>query len=220
MRVNPDLFIHVLEQIEPLITKQDTHLRLALRPGLKLAVTLRFLATGDSYKTLMYGFRVSHNAICGFLPEVCEAITRTFGEEFLRTPTATEDWREIERVFRTRWNLPHCLGAIDGKHVPITCPPGTHSEYFNYKSFFSILLMAVVDADYRFLNINVGASGSQSDGGVFRDIPFRNDMEEGLLGIPGDEPLPRGNPRLPIPFFFVGDEAFPLKKKSLIGKKT
>lgn len=211
VRVNPQLFTAILERIEDQIRKKDTRFRKALEPGLKLAITLRFLATGDSFKTLMYGFRVASNTICKFIPLVCEAIVDAYAEEFLSTPDTPEEWLEIEEVFRKKWNMPHCLGAIDGKHVAIWCPPKSGSEYFNYKSFFSIVLMAVVDGSYRFLNINVGAKGAGSDGGVFAEIDFKKDMDSGLLNLPPAEPLPGGDPTKPVPYFFVGDEAFPLK---------
>ncbi len=63
MRVDPDMFREILERIGDRIRKQDTWFRKALEPGLKLAITLRHLATGDNYKSLMYGFRVSSNTI-------------------------------------------------------------------------------------------------------------------------------------------------------------
>ena len=211
VRVNPRLFNEILERIEDDIRKQDTGARKALEPGLKLAVTLRFLATGDSYSTLMYGFLVAKNTICKFIGPVCQAIIDAFCRDFMETPDTQEEWREIEAVFRKRWDLPHCLGAIDGKHVALWCPPNTGSEYFNYKGHFSIVLMAVVDANYKFLNINVGAKGAGSDGGLFAAIDFKKDMDRGLLDVPPAEPLPGGDPNKPVPYFFVGDEAFPLK---------
>ena len=46
----------------------------SLPAGLKVAITLRYLSTGDAYKTLLYAFRVAFNTISLFVPEVCEAI--------------------------------------------------------------------------------------------------------------------------------------------------
>ena len=62
------------ERVGPLIHKKDTFWRKALDPGLKLAITLRYLAIGDSYKTLQYGFRVAVNTICNIIPDTCQAI--------------------------------------------------------------------------------------------------------------------------------------------------
>jgi hypothetical protein len=56
-----------------------------------------------------------------------------------------EEWLE------KRWQFPHCCGALDGKHVAVTCPWNTGSVYRNYKGFFSMVIMALVNADYKFL---------------------------------------------------------------------
>ena len=57
-----------------LIMKKDTKFREAIPGSLRLAVTLRFLASGDSFTSLMYTFRISKQAISQMVPEVCEAI--------------------------------------------------------------------------------------------------------------------------------------------------
>lgn len=78
------------------------------------------------------------------------------------------DYEQIAQKFGDRWNLPHCVGAIDGKHIYIEAPHNSASAFYNYKKTFSIILMAVCDADYTFKNVCIGAYGSQSDGGNIR----------------------------------------------------
>lgn len=113
-----------------------------------------------------------------------------------QVPQNNEEWKEIELGFRTRWNFPGYHGAIDGKHVIIQAPPNCGSEYFNYKGSNSVVLMAVVDHDYCFRYVNIGANGRNSDGGIFKNSKLRSDLENNLL--------PKGG-------FLVGDDAFPLK---------
>ena len=60
------------------------------------------------------------------------------------------DWNELETEFRLRWNVPHAIAAFNGKHVAIRKSPKSRSIYNNYTGFFSIILMALVDAEYMF----------------------------------------------------------------------
>lgn len=80
---------------------------------------------------------------------------------------------EVADDFKNKWNYPCCIGALDGKHIALRQPPASGSEYFNYKHFFSVLLMAVVDANYKFIYVDVGAPGRAGDAGVYSDCSFR-----------------------------------------------
>ena len=99
-------------------------------------------------------------------------------------PTDPEDWKKIEERFRNRWNVPHSVGALDGKHIAIKKPKKSGSEYFNYKGYFSVVLLALVAADYKFLRFNVGASGSSSDAQIFNRSKLKRRIENGTLGLP------------------------------------
>ena len=107
-------------------------------------------------------------------------------------PTDPEDWKKIEERFRHRWNVPHAVGALDGKHIAIKKPKKSGSEYVNYKGYFSLVLLALVDADYKFLWVNVGSSGSSSDAQIFNRSKLKRRIENGTLGIPLPEPLGPG----------------------------
>ena len=73
-RLTPIDFEELLLMLGGQITKEDTKFRETIPASLRLAITLRFLASGDSYTSLMYTFRISKQAISRIVPEVCEAI--------------------------------------------------------------------------------------------------------------------------------------------------
>ena len=74
VRMTKSDFEELLTLVAPKIAKKDTNCRLAIPPTIRLAVTLRYLATGDSYASLMYLFKISKQVISSIVPEVCEAI--------------------------------------------------------------------------------------------------------------------------------------------------
>ncbi|KAL7294248.1 hypothetical protein TKK_0012264 [Trichogramma kaykai] len=113
---------------------------------------------------------------------------------------------DIARQFLCKSGVPQCLGAIDGRHVCLKRPSKSGSLYYNYKKFYSIVLQAIVDANYKYIFIDVGAYGSQSDGGIFRDSTFERALDDGNLPIP----TAGVQKNIDVPFFFVGDGAYPL----------
>ncbi|XP_071105394.1 uncharacterized protein [Haliotis cracherodii] len=121
--MTPDLFQEMVEKLTPHLMKQTTLMREPLEVGLKLAATLRFLATGNSYPSLQYSFRVEASTVCKFLPEVCKAIIEVFRDEVLSCPETEEEWKDVAAMFSTRWNYHNCLGALDSKHVAMKKPP-------------------------------------------------------------------------------------------------
>lgn len=79
-RMSPEDFKTLLKLVELKIMKSDTNYRRAIPAAERLALTLRFLATGDSYSSLMYVFKISKQAISKIIPEVCEAIIQVLHE--------------------------------------------------------------------------------------------------------------------------------------------
>lgn len=71
------------------------------------------------------------------------------------------------------------------------------------------MLVAVVDAHYKFVYVTVGAQGRLSDGGLFAHSDLRRAMEAGLLNVPPPELLPNTN--TVMPYMFIADDAFPLR---------
>jgi hypothetical protein len=210
LRMPPEMYDELLQRVGPRITKQHTRYRPSLEPGLKLALTLRHLASGSTYANMQYGWRVPHNTISVVVREVCQAIIDEYLPEVMNCPTTPEGWRDISVKFLKKWNFPHVCGALDGKHIACKCPAKTGSQYFNYKGFHSIVLMALVDADYKFIWADIGGTGSASDAQIYNNSELKELAEDGDLGFPAPDPLP--NDYQDVPYFFIGDDAFALRE--------
>ena len=209
--MSPERFDHLLNLVSPYISKQDTNFRKSINSAERLAVTLRFLASGESQQSLSFSFRIGRSTISKILRETCDAIFCCLSEKYLKSPQSEEDWNKISEDYEKIWNLPHVVGAIDGKHIRIQCPKNSGTLFHNYKGFFSLVLLAVCDARYCFSLYDVGAYGSNNDSGVLLNSVLGQRFENETINLPKAKTL-EGCSFDPLPYFLVGDEIFPLKQ--------
>jgi len=152
---------------------------------------------------------MAHNTIGEIIYDTCNIIWKLFANIHMPFPT-TDMFYKIAQDFETLWNFPNCVGCIDGKHIRIKCPKNTGSMFYNYKHYFSIHLQGICDAKYKFIAIDVGAYGRQSDSGVFTACNIYKHLEENTFNLPPKKPLPYSTS--PMPFVLLGDQGYPLKE--------
>ena len=208
LRMDVDRFDELVHLLTPFLQKQDTNMRECIKPEEMCCIALRYLASGESFRSLEYQFRVSKKAISYIIQEVCAAIIDVLGKYHFKTPKTTEEWMEIAEKFYVRWNFPNGLGGVDGKHIVLQQPKNSGSHYRNYKGSDSIILMGMVGPEYEFLFADVGMNGRNSDGGSWSQSPLKLALESGALNLPEPTPLP-GRPKK-VPYVCTGDDAFPL----------
>jgi hypothetical protein len=122
-------------------------------------------------------------------------------------PTA-ESLRNNANEFENIWNFPHVVGCLDGKHIRIVCPNDSGSMFFNYKKYFYVVLQALVDANYKFITVDIGGFGKQSDGGTFLASELFSFVDGKRIFFPEPDFLPHSN--VTAPYAMLGDEACPL----------
>ena len=207
--MSPERYFHLLELVEPRIRKKDTNMRKPISADERLTMTLRYLASGMMQDCLSYSYRIGKSTVCVIIYEVCQAIWDALRGPYMRCPNSPEEWRIIENEFRDEWNFPHCVGAIDGKHIAMDCPPKTGSTYHCYKGFFSTVLIAICDANYTFSLLDIGNYGSNNDAGILANSRMGKRFKRGGFNLPAPEKL-HGCSLPKTPFFLVGDDIFPL----------
>ena len=132
--MSPDQFKEILDATEPNICKQSTKMGgEMIVPVKRRALRLRFLAAGESFRSLHFQFKISRPAISYIVTEVCQAIPKKLDPSYLKVPSSEQERLQIAKQFEEKWNFPNYLGAIDGKHVTLQPPSNYGSHYYNYK---------------------------------------------------------------------------------------
>ena len=157
--------------------------------------------------TLSHLLGVEISTTCVVVRDVCTAIVETLTARFITIPSGN-DLKAVVDGFSSKWGFPQCVGAIDGSHIPIIAPKENTTDYFNRKKQHSIVLQAVVDHEYKFIDVYVGWPGSvHDDARVLTNSSVFAKCENGTL-------LPNWTRNISgrnIPLLMLGDPAYPLK---------
>lgn len=92
---------------------------------------------------------------CVIVKEICAAIVQKLLPLYVKFPSGDEV-KEVATGFKDKYGVPQCVGSIDGSHVPVTPPAMNHTDYYNRKGWYSMLVQAVVDHTGIFRNLNIG----------------------------------------------------------------
>ncbi|XP_063812585.1 uncharacterized protein LOC135050225 isoform X2 [Pseudophryne corroboree] len=200
-------FDELLEHLRPALIRSDTKMRLAISPEERL-----YLATGHSFTSLHFRFLIGKATIRLIVRETCKAICDTLLNVFMPEPTV-ETWKKIAGDFYTTTSFPNCIGALDAKDIRMKMPPNSGAKHWD-SSKHSLVLLALVDSNYNFIAIDVGAYGTTGCCSIFKKSTLGRKMKDGKLHLPGYSVLPNTNGP-PMPFVFVADEAFGLSENIL-----
>ncbi|WKY15690.1 hypothetical protein Q1695_000855 [Nippostrongylus brasiliensis] len=204
-RLYPEEFENLHERLARRLSHFTSH-RAPIPSRHRLCLFLRFIAHGTSYAHLSGEFAIGRSTACPIAREVAHAIVDELHDLAFPIPTLST-WRNAEEQFCTQWDYPAAMGALDGKQIACVCPSRSGSSFFNYKGHYSIVLLALVHANYRCILYDLGASGRSSDAGVFMTSPMKTYIEEHDADFPS--PVQLGHIGK-VPCHFLVDQGFRL----------
>ena len=205
-RLSKDTFDHLCAELTPHIQYQDTRLRDAITVKKRVAITLWTLSSPAEYRTVSHLFGVGRSTVCEVVHETCKAIVDHLLPKYICFPSIEQQQQYIDN-FESKWGVPQCLGAIDGSHIPISPPALCHTDYYNRKGWYSVLVQAVVDYKFCFLDIYTGWPGSVHDARVLAHSTFYKKATVGQLLSRATKPINGVN----VPVFVIGDSAYPMQ---------
>ncbi|WKY10953.1 hypothetical protein Q1695_002924 [Nippostrongylus brasiliensis] len=142
----------------------------------RFALTLRYLGHGMSFVATAHELGLGKSTVRSIVYEECRATMDEFFAEAFPKPTR-RTWEENAELFSRLWKYPRGVGSLDGKHFKVFAPQKSGSTYFNYKAYFSLVLLAIVNGGYRIVSFELGGKERESDAGLFRTSPLKRLLE-------------------------------------------
>jgi hypothetical protein len=191
----------------------------------KLFVTLNFLSHCPTLRQLSQKWGMppdSIRMIC--LHPTVRALAHIFTKDgdskHILWPSTPAAQQEVMNGFKRKYQLPGCLGAIDGSLIPQRKPTKEQANqdadsYYGYKGGIASLLLAVCDADLKFTYVSTGAPACVGDAGLFGRSQLKIRLDEGMLkAVTVPLTMHDGSVHQIHPYL-VGDAAFPLGQHML-----
>lgn len=181
-RVSRGTFTFILDRIKHVLERKNV-VEEAIPPELRLAICLYRLGRGSYYYTIAEMSGLGLSTVCAITKDVCRVIVELLWQECVSKfmPQTEVELKNKIVDMEEMWQFPCCWAAIDGCHIPIKCPPGgleLCKEYHNFKNFYSIVLMALVDSHYRFIWGSCGYPGNSHDAIIFQSTDLWGKIQE------------------------------------------
>lgn len=138
------MFDNLLHRTALLIQCKTIHIE-PVTAAEQLAITLLYMATGMSYRALSASYKLESATVGHIVDEVSRAIWTVLKDDFV-TCHRNDGWK---KYWKWQWQFPSgsfpaVLVSIEGKHVQIRTPGNSVSNFYNYKGYFSFILMECV----------------------------------------------------------------------------
>ncbi|XP_064465442.1 uncharacterized protein LOC135376958 [Ornithodoros turicata] len=150
----------------PTLERENTEMRDAITPEKRVAVGLYRLCSTAEDRTIGHLFGIGRSTVNTIFKEFCDAVIMHLEGQWL-CMVRPHEMPQHMREFHAASGFPHAVGALDGCHFPVSPPKQHAADYYNYKGWYSIILLALVDHLYRFRYINLGSPGRCHDAHVY-----------------------------------------------------
>ena len=104
--MTPNRFEHLLTLVGPLIQKETTRFREPISAPQRLALTLCYLATGESQQSLSLSYRIGKATVSKIVSETSSSIYNALNNPYLKSLSLREEWLSIASGFEETWNFP------------------------------------------------------------------------------------------------------------------
>lgn len=154
-RLQRTTFTQLIQQVGPHLRRADTVFRRAIPIEKRIACALYALGSTSELRTVANLFGLGKSTAGELLHDFCSTIDEIFFNRLVKFPTTDQEIADTVHDFLVRYDYPMCLGSLDGTHISVKAPIEAQTDYYNYKKYHAIVMLASVNCSLQFTYANV-----------------------------------------------------------------
>ncbi|XP_050687164.1 putative nuclease HARBI1 [Eriocheir sinensis] len=171
--------LRLCDELSPLLSRATKRAH-AIPTHTQVLVTLRFLASGTFQNVIADTTGLTQPSVSRIISSVTNILYEKAKME-IKMPTNIYDVNRTAAAFSFIGGFPRVIGAIDCTHIPIKAPIENEHIYVNRKSFHSLNVQVICNAEMLITSFSVKYPGATNDAFIWRNCPLRDRFEAGTF---------------------------------------
>ncbi|EDV97425.1 uncharacterized protein LOC6558996 [Drosophila grimshawi] len=153
LAITESQFRYLVQKLEPIISQYaPQRKKKSFSAEERLAITLKYLATGEVHSCRNYCFRASKFVINEMIANICLGFYEHLKDQYVTLPKTDEQWRNAATDMERKHNLPQCVGNLFMRSIQLQNNVSSNDDR---KRAAAVIFTAIVDADNNFQYVKV-----------------------------------------------------------------
>ncbi|XP_030380143.1 uncharacterized protein LOC115628264 [Scaptodrosophila lebanonensis] len=206
LAITESQFRYLVQKLEPIISQYaPQRKKKSFSAEERLAITLKYLATGEVHSCRNYCFRASKFVINEMIANICLGFYEHLKDQYVQLPKTDEQWRNAATDMERKHNLPQCVGNLFMRSIQLQSNAAGGSGASDDRKRAPIIFTGIVDAENNFQYVNVERATNSRPNDIYNQTTAVELLESKMNAMETQaEPHCKG-------YYFVGDAVLPAR---------
>ncbi|XP_036336231.1 uncharacterized protein LOC118746491, partial [Rhagoletis pomonella] len=208
-------FRYLVNNLSPVISSYEPHRKKkSFSAEERIAITLKYLATGEVHSCRNYCFRASKPVILKMIANICLNIYELLKDLFVSLPKTDEQWQNVANEFQRKHCMPNCAGHLAMQQIRFHSSSRAE-EQIDFINKQPLIFTSIVDSNNNFLYTDIEKTQAGAIDEIYEKSTIRQMIETYEVKLPVSYEAQDGS--IDQSYYFASKCGLPLKPYLLSG---
>ncbi|KAH8242396.1 hypothetical protein KR032_005153 [Drosophila birchii] len=172
LAITESQFRYLVQKLEPIISQYaPQRKKKSFSAEERLAITLKYLATGEVHSCRNYCFRASKFVINEMIANICLGFYEHLNDQYVTLPKTDDQWRSAAEEMERKHNLPQCVGNLFMRSIQLqgsgSGAASSGAACGDDRKRATVIFTGIVDADNNFQYATVERAASSRPNDIY-----------------------------------------------------